>query len=242
MGLSSSHGLLGVHELLPISMGGLIWQSAAAASVLHHCFYFTFVREPSSRLVSALLYCRHTGFRDREACGCCIDTNVSIKQFALHWGNRMFLQLALEPSLYAAMRERASVAACRCATTWERQKSAFGSNDDASTRTGSAVLDRLVRGIRAGTLFDFIGLVERFDDSLALLDKLLPLKTSTWAGEATKLTETHGSERWKGERQTELVKIRRDRALQGYMAADTALYSAAQARFEHQIRLKSRSE
>ncbi|KAH8063470.1 hypothetical protein JL722_2640 [Aureococcus anophagefferens] len=128
-----------------------------------------------------------------------------------------------------AAARHARAAPGRRPKVWQRWRAALGGGDDPRTEAGAA---NLRRRRRAGDLFDVVVVVERWEDSMALLDCRVPLRDGTWADLAGAHLNTHGSEQHGDRAAAALSVARADPAVAEEIAADTAIYSAALALFE----------
>ena len=105
----------------------------------------------------------------------------------------------------------------------------FGANDDGvSTAAGRSALRATVDRMRSGTLFDVVGIVEEWDDTMALFDALLPLSGGRrWASTAAAVTHGSAAGRPRSARRSRP----RETVVAQWLRADAQLYEAARARF-----------
>ncbi|KAH8052909.1 hypothetical protein JL720_14845 [Aureococcus anophagefferens] len=210
--------------------GGYALSHAAAGP---SCAWITNFREPVARLVSAQFHCTlhdHDPLCGDRPAAWFAAANAS--RMARYWGNFGFTNLLLAPR-FAEPRRRGATCARRrdgAPKVWQRWRAALGGGDDPRTEAGAANLRRVVAAL--GDLFDVVVVVERWEDSMALLDCRVPLRDGTWADLAGAHLNTHGSEQHGDRAAAALAVARADPAVAEEIAADTAIYSAALALFE----------
>ena len=211
--------------------GGYALSHAAAAS---SCAWITNFREPVARLVSAQFHCT---LHDHDPlCGdrpAAWFAAANATRMARYWGNFGFTNLLLAPRFAGTAAPRRDLRARRrdgAPKVWQRWRAALGGGDDPRTAAGAANLRRVVAAL--GDLFDVVVVVERWEDSMALLDCRVPLRDGTWADLAGAHLNTHGSEQHGDRAAAALAVARADPAVAAEIAADTAIYSAALALFE----------
>jgi len=207
------------------------------------CKWVTVFREPVSRLLSAYYYCkaqrrdplcgsRHFNF-DSAAFG-----NAShVAAFAAHWGDFAFREMLLHPGLRDVAVPSPSPAlpvqrhfSEDSTYVWWAWKRAIASTPGLSVETAFGAV-RVA--LTSGRLFDVVGVVERFADTCRLLDAVLPLPAALkatyeyrgYADAAARLTETHGSTKWKGQEIASRSAASMDPAVRSCLAWDLKLYT-----------------
>merc|ERR1712187_800998 len=163
----------------------------------------TVSREPVSRLISAYFYCRNRAARDPLCGSSRIDVNdATIHQFAEHWGNYLFRELLWYPELnqLAASRPDYNSSAVDCANTarepWLQLKDKLNGGDDLRTKSGAMNFKAVKNSLAAGKLYDFVGVLERWNETMAIFDKRVELaENRTWQ-EVGQHHQSHGSEAW----------------------------------------------
>ncbi|KAK7240434.1 hypothetical protein SO694_00112069 [Aureococcus anophagefferens] len=211
--------------------GGYALSHAAAGP---SCAWITNFREPVARLVSAQFHCTlhdHDPLCGDRPAAWFAAANAS--RMARYWGNFGFTNLLLAPRFAGTAAPRRDMRARRrdgAPKVWQRWRAALGGGDDPRTEAGAANLRRVVAAL--GDLFDVVVVVERWEDSMALLDCRVPLRDGTWADLAGAHLNTHGSEQHGDRAAAALAVARADPAVAEEIAADTAIYSAALALFE----------
>ena len=166
---------------------------------------------------------------------------VSLEIFADHWGNAMFRELlmfdwphsrACGVRCLATASNPSTVARALRAPfppVWLIYKLALNGTDDPR-RGGAATvaLQRVATAIRAGHLFDVLGIVEQFQLSMAAFDCMLPLAGNrTWVSESTFHYTSHNSKQHANESERLLAQARKSTAIRGALAADLELYHTA---------------
>ena len=197
------------------------------------CRAFTLFREPTARLVSAWGFCKRA--RSDELCGTkALDArNATLRQWARHWRHFATTQLDLAPGrrpdrrrLEAAYDDDDEGAAFHTDAVWVARRDARG---DAANDAAAA---RLAARVAAGSLFAFVGVLERAEDTARSWDVLLPLRDgSSWRDAFA--GKRHNAD--PGARAAPEPDARRDAEVQRYLAADYALYRAANAALDRQL-------
>ncbi|KAH8064203.1 hypothetical protein JL721_8346 [Aureococcus anophagefferens] len=210
--------------------GGYALSDAAAAP---SCAWITNFREPVARLVSAQFHCT---LHDHDPlCGdrpAAWFAAANATRMARYWGNFGFTNLLLAPRSGGTAAPRRDLRARRRDGT-RRSGSGGGRRWAAATTSGPRPARRTCGVVAAlGDLFDVVVVVERWEDSMALLDCRVPLRDGTWADLAGAHLNTHGSEQHGDRAAAALAVARADPAVAAEIAADTAIYSAALALFE----------
>ena len=200
------------------------------------CAWLTVYREPLARLVSAFYYCKHSRWLYDPLCASAeLDArNATLREFARHWGNYALRDLLLHPPLARRLlpanhtspqrpddspfRNRRSV--------WRANRRALAGGDDPATAAGRANLDAAIALLRAGTLYDAVGVLERWDETCALFDAAAPL-VEPWCEALANHTVDHGSAKWKELELAELARARDDADVRAAIAGDLELYNDA---------------
>merc|ERR1719454_2368469 len=167
-------------------------------------------REPVSRLISALFYCRNEWSKD-PLCGYLrIDAKTAtIRDWANHWGNFLFRELMQNPQLREAAASRASYNASKnvCSDKgldpWLQFKEQLNGGDDPRTEDGHLNLQAVKEALRGEggwqPLYDVYGVVEMWNETMALLDESFPLAGDSWVLSGDRRITDHGSSDYKQE-------------------------------------------
>ena len=203
------------------------------------CKWVTIFREPISRSISAYFYCKF----ERPIDPLCGHThfdfhNRSFGEFAAFWSDFGFREMLLHPALRGAAVDHFSATGLPTSRTptwtgvpvwyaWKRAVTiVWGTGAALSQARFGAVKEML----EDGKLFDHIGVVERFDDTCRLLDTVLPLPPSvtargdTFRKLASRLSSSHGSQKYKAQELKTLAAARQDSAVQASLSVDIQLY------------------
>ena len=114
--------------------------------------------------------------------------------------------------------------------------------DDPTTGAGALNLKRILAFLPMA--FGVIGILEKWDETTALLDCSLPLKGGTWKVLSSKHTVTHSTSTFEYKKKKDnerdlLNETRESPAVRATLAGDIAIYEAAKNIFE--TRLKAHS-
>ena len=218
------------------------------------CLVVTMFREPISRLVSALHYCRgsekgtgpRSNLRD-PLCG--TVTNEWINQatpveFSALWGNFLMRDLLAHPfarvtigSKNETFRFWGSIANQSTATgnvrslrVWESWKVALQGGDEISTPAGKLNLQEVMETVMPLLQVPFV--VEQWSSSCAILDCVAPLRGGSWAQLTAANIERHGSGKWHSEQLAALVAAKSSEDILRNVAADILIYKAACAKMK----------
>merc|ERR1712039_1147752 len=142
-------------------------------------------REPISRIVSAYMYCKNVY---DQLCGNSRFNfeKGTFKDFAEHWGNFLFRELLLFPDMSDVAKKQPNFQDRNfsCANEpWLQWKDRLNGGDDPKTKSGKenlkALISRLEKHPRA--FYDINGILEKWDESLAMFDEWMPLRFGrTW--------------------------------------------------------------
>ena len=213
---------------------------ALASDMAKRCFVVSNFREPVARLVSAQLHCV---LHDNDPlCGdrpAAWFEAANASAMARFWGNYGLTNLLLSDTVRGDVARGPPRRALRAATpkrndgslkVWQRFRADLRGGDDPRTDAGAKNLDLVLA--RLPSLFDVVVVVERWDDSMALLDCALPLRGGSWKTLAANHLNTHGSERHGGKSGDALAAARADASVAEELRGDARLYEAGLALFE----------
>ena len=211
-----------------LSKGHALSMAASTPWLRPACKWITVAREPVARLVSAFFFCRSSAANRRDPlCGSSHFqyTNSTVLHFAQHWGNFAFRELLLHPRLRGTA---ATGTAFRPASpVWWAWKRAVGDAENLWTPEGRVAFETTRHVLDDGTLFDTVGLLERFNDTCRLLDRLYPLPpavATSYATLASRFANSHGSARYAVEEHSARDAARGDPAVRALVATDLQLY------------------
>lgn len=198
------------------------------------CAWTTMSREPVSRLVSALFYCKNQWSKD-PLCGLHrLDAKkATLHQWADHWGNFLFRELLWHPELrkLAESRREFNNHQFDCwDEPWVQYKDQLAGGDDVRTPSGKknfqAVKDHLLGRNNAAPLYDVYGVMEMWNETMAAFDHVMPLESPhTWVHAAAQAHSFHGSEEWHDEEKAMLEEARQDPYVLAALAGDIQLYN-----------------
>ena len=225
---------------------------SAAWSVRAGCLWATAFRDPVARLVSALHYCRQQARTrpldnvDPLCAATHLDArNATLREWAAHWSDYLFLELLQHPALRAEVGRNAPTSqnpqGAHVDPPWFDLKRWLRSWETKEARQSSlaAVLQRLDGTDGDTPLFGIFGLVERWNETCALFDHAIPLHGTTWLAASAEAENTHGSEAWKAEELATLREARSDPVVLSHLATDLAIYAHAQSLFDAQLQRAS---
>lgn len=143
------------------------------------------------------------------------------------------------PELLARLRDRLAsqgparsthLAAARDDAVWYVHRLAMNGADDPRTAAGAAALRKVVSRLKTtgkASMFDAVGVFERWDDSMRLFDLVIPFQEAsmTWRSQTSEHKNSHGSEVWGGDKEAVLRSARESRAVRDALAADLQLYN-----------------
>lgn len=195
------------------------------------CVWATMSREPVSRLISALFYCRH-GWDNDPLCGKSrlLAKDATIQSWAKHWGNYLFRELMWHPELYSIASSRSDFKDDTCSDQdpWIQFKDQLNGGDDLSTKSGrlnfEAVKDALSYESRK-PLYDVWGVVEMWNLTMAAFDERFPFEGLNWFQATVHGKCNHGSDHWKDEEKKALEEARKDPVVLKALEADIYLYN-----------------
>mmetsp|Transcript_5935 Transcript_5935/g.17332 ORF Transcript_5935/g.17332 Transcript_5935/m.17332 type:complete len:355 (-) Transcript_5935:23-1087(-) len=211
---------------------------------------FAVVREPTARLVSAYTFCQAWPYD--QLCGSAhvVPSRMSLEEWASHWGNYLFRQLLVaSAATFVRLLDAAGArpagpwyayqkaALCRRTRTcqdlgkWFTLKRALGGLDRADSAEGRAALSALLAALPRS--FAVVGLMERWDESMALFAEALDV--AEFRNTGVKQRETHGSERWATRSAALRAEARNSSRIQQHIAADLAIYERMRVMFEQQL-------
>ena len=224
--------------------GALSLATSPAWSHRSGCMWTTTFREPISRLVSSLFYCRaEVANRPLEhvdslcAANHLDPRNATVREWAAHWGNYLLRELLQHPDLSPLARPAAR--AVPVTPPWYNAKQRLAGADSTETAAGRANLAAVHRRL-AGTgedapLFSAIGLAERWEESCAVFDRAMPLREGSWLNATGRWRDSHGSEAYAAEEEAALAAARSDAVVRARLDADLSLYEHARTLFEAQL-------
>ena len=101
--------------------------------------------------------------------------------------------------------------------------------DDPRTAAGAAALRKVVSRLKTtgkASMFDAVGVFERWDDSMRLFDLVIPFQEAsmTWRSQTSEHKNSHGSEVWGGDKERCSARLARV-GLCAMLAADLQLYN-----------------
>lgn len=229
--------------------GYLATMSRYGSHVRTSCSFVMMLREPVARLASIALYCKHglhmgthgiAAWRPQREGGdilCGGRQNGTLVEWAHFVGNQLFRQLALQPETFARLSDGFADKPTDSTSEEEfglRLSRVLKAHERGTTRVGRAVLQKMERELREGSMPNFVGLFEQIERTLLLFDKVLPLNGGrSWLREARRQAYTHDSRRWAEERRLLLEgddSARTEAA--GILVTDARLYEVGVARFE----------
>lgn len=193
------------------------------------CVWATMAREPISRLLSAFYYCKY-GWNKDPLCGNSRleAANATIHQFAKHWGNYLFRELMWHDDLLKfAQKQKTFRFQHSCSNEpWLQFKDRLNGGDDPRTESGKANLEEVKKHLlgHASPLYDVFGVVEMWNETMAMFDDKMPLTDFTWADFTATFKASHGSDAWKAEEKRALEKAQKDPVLLSELAGDLDLY------------------
>lgn len=229
--------------------GYLATMSRYGSHVRTSCSFVMMLREPVVRLASIALYCKHglhmgthgiAAWRPQREGGdilCGGRQNGTLIDWARFVGNQLFRQLALQPETFSRVSEGFADKPTDSTSEEEfgrRLRRVLKAHERGTTRVGRAVLQKMERELKEGSMPNFVGLFEQIERTLLLFDKVLPLNGGrSWVREARRQAYTHDSRRWADERRLLLHGDESARTVAaGILATDVRLYEAGVARFE----------
>ena len=203
------------------------------------CKWVTLFREPISRSISAYFYCK----LERPIDPLCGHThfnfhNQSYGDFASFWSDFGFREMLLHPALRGTAVDHFNATGLPTSRTstwtgvpvWYAWKRAVTAAWGMGAALSEARFGAVKAALEGGKLFDYIGVVERFDDTCRLLDTVLPLPPSviargdTFRKLASRLSSSHGSQRYKAQELSTLASARQDPAVHASLSVDIQLY------------------
>ena len=106
----------------------------------------------------------------------------------------------------------------------------MGDAEDVHNHKGAANFKLLEHFWKAGSMFDYIGVVEQWEETMAFFDKILPFANGkSYLKQAAKMTISHkpkGSnvDKYKAMEQKTLDEARHSHIIMSAMASDTKVY------------------
>lgn len=237
----------------PLLAGTKEWGSAGDGK----CVWATMSREPISRLVSAYYYCKLRWGNDPLCGSGALDVSKStLLEFAKHWGNYLFREFLWFPQLRKVAASRSDfrheiVAGDMCrgsksekarvSDPWVLFKDQLNGGDDPRTNSGKMNLDAVKTALQNGELYDVYGVLERYNETMALFDEYMPFEGTSWMIEnlVHGMHASHGSTGYKGhnhderhpetgyksEEEMALADARESPEILAEIAADIELYN-----------------
>lgn len=205
-----------------------------------HCAWITMFREPVARLVSAYFHCQKEP-KD-PLCGSMHlkASTASLHEFADHWGNYLFRELLFYPPLFnnaLPVSEKSCDALCEAHkevphdNLWYKWKRALQLNGGESITTppvaaNLANLKKHFLGTEGvARMFDAFGVVEQWEKSMAIFDRVAPLEGQSWLDATSKHHWTHGSETTSKEESELIQKAKNDPSILEKIAIDLEVYN-----------------
>lgn len=214
----------------PVLSGTADWGSPGDGK----CTWLTMSRDPVARLVSSYTYCKNFWNKD-PLCGYeRLDAQTaSLQDWAYHWGNYLFRELLWHPELHklATSRKTCSQDGYDCNrrpkdSPWVQFKDQLDGGDDPHTEDGALNLQAVKEALTSKNkpLYDAVGVVEMWNESMALFDEWMPLEGTSWIA-AGLLKADHHSGDWADEERENLHKARQDPEVLRALSADIELYN-----------------
>jgi len=227
--------------------GALTLAKTPTWSPSSNCLWFTVFREPVSRLVSALFYCRlqvnEKGMTSEvdPLCGAehLDPRTASVREWAAHWGSYLFDELLQHPDLRPDILTQTQ-SGPHVAPPWYDMKQRLAGGDSIETAAGRANLEKVhnwldtIDGSTSGP-YGIIGLAEEWEETCALLDRGLPLRRGKWADVSETYKNEHGSEVYKDQEEAARDAARSDPVVLKALAADIQLYDHAVRIYKAQL-------
>ncbi|XP_070581510.1 uncharacterized protein [Ptychodera flava] len=142
------------------------------------CSYFTVFRDPIERTISSYMYCKK---RRDKICHAADARNMTVKQWALHQGSVVFYQLLHNPELCEEqynveatdlMKKKGDIKRRNVdIPCWYKQILLLQKRIDKDRR--QHVLSFILANMK--NLFAFIGLAEKYNETLQMLEKVYDL-------------------------------------------------------------------
>jgi hypothetical protein len=195
--------------------------------------------------VSAFYYCKY-GWNNDPLCGSgALDPNTAtLHEFAKHWGNFLFREFLWFPELRALAESRADYKPeTRCEDKawqdpWVAYKEQLNGGDDPRTLSGAANFREVKKRLSSGKLYDVYGVLEKYNETMALFDEHLPFESTSWMYEnlVHGMHALHGSAGrdgngnkdesvgWKADEENDIEHARTDPLILAELAADIELY------------------
>lgn len=213
---------------------------------LPQCKWLTMVRHPIAALISSLHYCRNpsqqahgVGHTLDQLCGNSLDARrASPRAWAAYRRDPLFWTLALDPR-FSKRLGLSSLPAVAPNGVWSEQRAALRNRDNATR----AVASEMAAAIVNGSLFDAIGLVEEWEQSMRAFDAVVPLTRSApssgisklrWANWSAAHADKHGSASWAAQEKRDLEESLRDPEITRLLSTDLKLYAAFVTAFQKQ--------
>lgn len=217
---------------MPYIMAAGYAQTASDSGPFGHgkCPWLTMFREPVSRLVSALYYCKDQGGDPLCASQRLDATNATIEQWADHWGNFLFRELLLGGPLQAEVIPNGTSALKSQHPhdpVWYSWKIALGEGQMLESEAGKRnmrLVTKFLRGDGVPPLYDAIGVTTQWTRSMQLFDRVAPLH-ATWAELSGRHHTTHDSQHWKEDEERELQRARKNKHVLQAISADLKIYN-----------------
>merc|ERR1712187_460934 len=157
---------------------------------------------------------------------------MGVHDWANPWGNFLLRELMQNPQLKQAAASRASynASAVDCRTDpWVQFKDQLNGGDDPRTDDGKLNLQAVKEALRGeggwALLYDIYGVVEMWNETMAMLDESFPLDGQSWVISGNGPVTDHGSSAYKEEEVRALDKARKDPEVLAALAADIELYN-----------------
>ena len=160
------------------------------------CAWLSSFREPYDRLVSSLLYCRLNDVtRSDPLCGTeFLDArNATIRSWAKHWGNYLMRDLLLFPPLLRSTHPNPLPPMPTTGPVWHHLKKVLGDRAEGHTSEGRVNMHRIVSHLLNNSIYDAFLLYERWNESVEILNYVLPLHGISWSDQLAKHAITHST-------------------------------------------------
>ncbi|CAN0326209.1 unnamed protein product [Ectocarpus fasciculatus] len=198
------------------------------------CNWFTMMRHPVARLVSAFYYC--TGGGRDQLCGGQIHhpEDGDIYDFAKHWGNYALVQFGL-----GTLDEQEVLAVEVDAPAWYKAKMYFEDllGDPGNMSTASVWIPELLQPVEEllTSKYAAVGILEDWQGSMALFDHALEIPGYNWTVASDSVTAQKQNK--KTEKMATMKFAMTDPVLRQYVWLDMLLYEYACSLHKEQLSL-----
>lgn len=204
------------------------------------CKWFVMFRHPVSRLVSAYYYCQARPIDVACASSIVKAKDVSLEDFARHWGNFAFRQLVLgflpaDPMLEFFGKK----GPFREYPGWYRVKAYLNHQGSLSGGDETTVMYDMLHDVwnLIRDQFDVVGILEEFHTSLTLLDRVLQIPNVNWTSSFSAIGVRNEDQRFARLKAETLESAWTNSDIKGYMTLDLLLYEHAVEVFKQQAKL-----